>query len=39
MVCTEILEGGDIAVGAINTVTQAFEEEQTKARVTLLSLP
>jgi crotonobetainyl-CoA:carnitine CoA-transferase CaiB-like acyl-CoA transferase len=37
-VWTEILEGAGVAVGPINTVTQAFEEEQTKARGTLLSL-
>jgi crotonobetainyl-CoA:carnitine CoA-transferase CaiB-like acyl-CoA transferase len=38
-VWTEILEAAGVAVGPINTIAQAFDEEQTKARQTLQSLP
>jgi crotonobetainyl-CoA:carnitine CoA-transferase CaiB-like acyl-CoA transferase len=38
-VWTQILEAAGVAVGPINTIAQAFEEEQTKARQTLQSLP
>ena len=36
---TEILEGAGVANGPINTIAEAFEEEQTKARQTLQQLP
>jgi crotonobetainyl-CoA:carnitine CoA-transferase CaiB-like acyl-CoA transferase len=38
-VWTQILEAAGVAVGPINTIAQAFEEEQTIARQTLQSLP
>lgn len=36
---TEVLEAAGVANGPINTIAQAFEEEQTKARHTLQKLP